>query len=51
MLGNTSAVVRPRNRRVLRLIALERIIRSALLLGRTLLFHLNSDFGRLGERV
>jgi uncharacterized membrane protein (DUF2068 family) len=49
----TSAVVRPRNRRVLRLIALERIIRGALLLGAGvyLLFHLNSDFGRLGERV
>jgi uncharacterized membrane protein (DUF2068 family) len=49
----TSAGVRPRSRRILRLIALERIIRGALLLGAAvyLLFHLNSDFGRLGERV
>jgi uncharacterized membrane protein (DUF2068 family) len=38
---------------LLRLIALERIVRGALLLaaGIYLLFHLNSDFGRLGERV
>jgi len=44
---------RPRSRRLLRLIALERIVRGALLLGAGiyLLFHLNSDFGRLGERV
>jgi uncharacterized membrane protein (DUF2068 family) len=43
----------PRSRRILRLIALERIVRGALLLGAAvyLLFHLNSDFGRLGERV
>jgi uncharacterized membrane protein (DUF2068 family) len=49
----TSAEVRPRSRRVLRLIALERIVRGVLLLaaGVYLLFHLNSDFGRLGERV
>lgn len=49
----TSAGDRPRSRRVLRLIALERIVRGALLLGAGvyLLFHLNSDFGRLGERV
>ena len=49
----TSAGVRPRSRRILRLIALERIVRGALLLGAAvyLLFHLNSDFGRLGERV
>jgi uncharacterized membrane protein (DUF2068 family) len=49
----TSAGVRPRGRRLLRLIALERIVRGALLLGAGvyLLFHLNSDFGRLGERV
>ena len=42
-----------RTRRVLRLIALERIIRGALLLaaGIYLLFHLNSDFGRLADRV
>ena len=49
----TSAEDRPRSRRFLRLIALERIVRGALLLGAAvyLLFHLNSDFGRLGERV
>jgi uncharacterized membrane protein (DUF2068 family) len=49
----TSAEDRPGSRRVLRLIALERIVRGALLLGAGvyLLFHLNSDFGRLGERV
>jgi uncharacterized membrane protein (DUF2068 family) len=49
----TSAGNRPRSRRILRLIALERIVRGALLLGAAvyLLFHLNSDFGRLGERV
>ena len=43
----------PRSRRVLRLIALERIARGVLLLatGVYLLFHLNSDFGRLAERV
>jgi len=42
-----------RTRRVLRLIALERIIRGALLLaaGIYLLFHLNSDFGRLADRA
>jgi uncharacterized membrane protein (DUF2068 family) len=52
-LGITSAGDRPRSRRVLRLIALERIVRGALLLGAGvyLLFHLNSDFGRLGDRV
>ena len=52
-MGMTSAGVRPRSRRILRLIALERIVRGALLLGAAvyLLFHLNSDFGRLGERV
>jgi uncharacterized membrane protein (DUF2068 family) len=49
----TSAADQPRSRRVLKLIALERIARGALLLGAGfyLLFHLNSDFGRLGERV
>jgi len=49
----TSAGHRPRSRRLLRLIALERIVRGVLLLaaGIYLLFHLNSDFGRLGERV
>jgi uncharacterized membrane protein (DUF2068 family) len=43
----------PRSRRVLQLIALERIARGVLLLaaGVYLLFHLNSDFGRLAERV
>jgi uncharacterized membrane protein (DUF2068 family) len=43
----------PRSQRILRLIALERIVRGVLLLGAGvyLLFHLNSDFGRLGERV
>jgi len=52
-LGMTSAGDRPRSRRLLRLIALERIVRGVLLLaaGIYLLFHLNSDFGRLGERV
>jgi uncharacterized membrane protein (DUF2068 family) len=52
-LGMVSASVRPRSRRILRLIALERIVRGALLLAAAvyLLFHLNSDFGRLGERV
>jgi uncharacterized membrane protein (DUF2068 family) len=49
----TSASVLPRSRRLLHLIALERIVRGALLLGAAvyLLFHLNSDFGRVGERV
>jgi len=44
---------RPHSRRILRLIAVERIARGALLLaaGVYLLFHLNKDFGRLGERV
>lgn len=52
-MGMTSAGDRPRSRRLLRLIALERIVRGVLLLaaGIYLLFHLNSDFGRLGERV
>src|SRR6266540_5264283 len=49
----TRAADRPRSRRILRLIALERIARGVLLLatGVYLLFHLNSDFGRLAERV
>jgi uncharacterized membrane protein (DUF2068 family) len=49
----TTAHDQPRSRRVLRLIAAERIIRGALLLaaGIYLLFHVNSDFGRLAERV
>jgi uncharacterized membrane protein (DUF2068 family) len=48
-----SASVPPRSRLILRLIALERLVRGVLLLaaGVYLLFHLNSDFGRLGERV
>ena len=47
----TRAADRPRSRRVLRLIALERIARGALLLtaGVYLLFNLNSDLGRLAE--
>ena len=49
----TGAADPPRSRRVLRLIALERAGRGLLLLaaGVYLLFHLNSDFGRLAERV
>ena len=49
----TGAADPPRSRRVLRLIALERAGRGLLLLaaGGYLLFHLNSDFGRLAERV
>src|SRR6187200_3178085 len=49
----TGATDPPRSRRFLRLIALERAGRGLLLLGAGvyLLFHLNSDFGRLGERV
>ena len=49
----TRVADRPRSRRVLRLIALERIARGVLLLtaGVYLLFNLNSDFGRLAERV
>ena len=43
----------PRSRRVLRLIAAERIVRGVLLLaaGVYLLFHVNNDFGRVAERV
>jgi uncharacterized membrane protein (DUF2068 family) len=42
-----------RSRRVLRLIAAERIVRGVLLVaaGVYLLFHVNSDFGRLAEHV
>src|SRR5262245_61105387 len=49
----TAATDPPRSRLVLRLIAVERIARGVLLLaaGVYLLFHLNSDFGRLAERV
>src|SRR4029079_5182240 len=49
----TGATDAPRSRRVLRLIALERAGRGVLLLGAGvyLLFHLNSDFGRLGARA
>jgi uncharacterized membrane protein (DUF2068 family) len=43
----------PRSRRILRLIALERMIRGVLLFaaGIYLLTHLTSDFGRLAEHV
>jgi uncharacterized membrane protein (DUF2068 family) len=49
----TATADSPQSRRVLRLIAVERVGRGLLLLaaGVYLLFHLNSDFGRLGERV
>src|SRR5207247_2456901 len=49
----TGATDPPRSRRILRLIAVERAGRGLLLLGAGVyvLFHLNSDFGRLGERV
>jgi uncharacterized membrane protein (DUF2068 family) len=49
----TRAADRPRSRRIVRLIALERIARGVLLLtaGLYLLFNLNSDFARLAERV
>ena len=43
----------PRGRRVVRLIAAERLVRGVLLLsaGVYLLFHVNNDFGRVAERV
>src|SRR5262252_9729638 len=43
----------PRSRRILRLIALERMVRGVLLLaaGVYLLFHLHSDFGRLADHA
>jgi uncharacterized membrane protein (DUF2068 family) len=43
----------PRSRRLLRLIALERVARGVLLLaaGVYLLFHLRSDFGRLADHT
>ena len=43
----------PRTRLVLRLIAIERSLRGALLVaaGIYLLFHLSTDFGRLAERI
>lgn len=49
----SEAAAAPNSRRVLKLIALERIVRGALLLaaGIYLLFHLNRDFGRLADRV
>lgn len=49
----TGAADPPRSRRFLRLIALERIARGVLLLaaGVYLLFHLNSDFGRLADHA
>ena len=50
---NHTASDPPRSRRVLRLIALERMVRGVLLLvaGIYLLLHLHSDFGRLADRV
>jgi uncharacterized membrane protein (DUF2068 family) len=49
----TSAGDPPRSRRILRLIALERIVRSVLLIaaGFYLLTHLNTDFGRLADHI
>jgi uncharacterized membrane protein (DUF2068 family) len=49
----TGAADPPRSRRFLRLIALERMVRGALLLaaGVYLLFHLHSDFGRLADHA
>jgi uncharacterized membrane protein (DUF2068 family) len=49
----TGAADPPRSRRFLRLIALERIVRGALLVaaGVYLLFHLKSDFGRLADHA
>jgi uncharacterized membrane protein (DUF2068 family) len=43
----------PRSRRILRLIALERMLRGVLLAvgGTYLLTHLGSDYGRLAERI
>ncbi len=53
LVAMAGAVDQPRSRRVLRLIAIERIVRGGLLLaaGVYLLFHLNTDFGRLSDRV
>jgi uncharacterized membrane protein (DUF2068 family) len=49
----TGAADPPRSRRFLRLIALERLARGVLLVaaGVYLLFHLNSDFGRLADHA
>ena len=49
----TGAADPPRSRRFVRLIGLERIARGVLLLGAGvyLLFHLNSDFGRLADHA
>jgi uncharacterized membrane protein (DUF2068 family) len=49
----TVAADPPHSRRVLRLIALERIVRGVLLLvaGAYLFFHLHSDFGRLADHA
>lgn len=43
----------PRSRRIIRLIALERMVRGVLLIaaGAYLVTHLGSDFGRLADRV
>ena len=53
MAAMTGAADPPHSRRVLRLIALERIVRGVLLLvaGLYLFFHLHSDFGRLADHA
>jgi hypothetical protein len=49
----TGAADPPRSRRLLRLIAIERVVRGLVLLGAGvyLLFHVNRDFGRLRRRA
>ena len=49
----TGADDKPRSRRIVRLIAIERMIRGLLLLagGIYLLAHLGADYGRLAERI
>jgi uncharacterized membrane protein (DUF2068 family) len=49
----TGAADPPRSRRLLKVIAVERIVRSLLLLaaGVYLLTHVTSDFGRIAERI
>ena len=49
----TGAHDEPRSRRIIRLIAVERVIRGLLLLagGTYLLAHLGADYGRLAERI
>ena len=53
MAAMTGAADPPHSRRVLRLIALERIVRGVLLFvaGVYLFFHLHSDFGRLADHA